>query len=124
MFKITSSQGGQSILEPTNNVVEIKKELLKDVNAGEDNQDIWDDGTAQQLKQEDINQLKVQGISGSEIVSQLMENSKTFQNRTEFSQEKYLTKKEEKYSDWLQISVPTVRLLAKYYYAQDPMKIL
>jgi len=124
IFKITNNQGGHSFLEPTDNVTEIKKELLKDVNAGEDNQDIWDDGTAQQLKQEDIDQLKVQGISGTEIVSQLMENSKTFQNRTEFSQEKYLTKKEEKYSDWLEILVPTVRLLAKYYHTQDSMKIL
>jgi len=126
-FKITvSASGGHGyILEPTNDVVEIKKELLKDkVNAGEDNQDIWDDGTAQQLKQEDIDQLKERGISGSEIVSQLMENSKTFQNRTEFSQEKYLTKKEEKYSDWVEILVPTVRLLAKYYHAQDPVKIM
>lgn len=111
-------------MEPVNSVVELKKELLKDANSGESNQEIWDDGTSQQLKKEDIEELRDQGLSGSEILSQLVENSKTFQIKTEFSQEKYLNKKEEKYSEWVEVLKTNIRLLAKYYYSQDPVKVL
>lgn len=116
--------GKKRLLEPTDSLCEIKEELMKNVCSGENNQDIWDDGTSQQLKKEDIDQLKQQGISGSEIVSQLVENSKTFQIKTEFSQEKYLNKKEEKYSEYLEILQPSIRLLSRHFYSQDPMKIL
>lgn len=111
------------ILEPAENVVELK-EIIKDLGSGESNKEIWDDGTSQQLKKEDIEQLRGQGLTGTEIVSQLVENSKTFQIKTEFSQEKYLNKKEEKYSEWLEVLKPNIRHLAKCFYSQDPMKIL
>lgn len=125
-FKLSKNPDANSkalILEPADEVVEMK-EILKDLGSGESNKEIWDDGTSQQLKKEDIEQLRGQGLTGSEIVSQLVENSKTFQIKTEFSQEKYLNKKEEKYSEWVEILKPSIRHLAKFYHSQDPMKIL
>lgn len=105
-------------------VVELKSDLMKDITSGENNQEIWDDGTSQQLTKDDIDKLRAKGISGSEIISQLVENSKTFQSKTEFSQEKYLNKKEEKYTECIEILRPSIRLLSKQFYTQDPMKVL
>ena len=124
-FKLTSGQNKKvSVLEPIESVVELKNELLKDTNSGESNQEIWDDGTSQLLKKEDIDRLREKGVSGSEIISHLVENSKTFQSKTEFSQEKYVNKKEGKYTEFVEIVKPSIRLLSKHYYSQDPMKIL
>lgn len=125
-FKLVRNEQNKSkgfILVPSNDVVEMK-EKLKDLNSGDNNKEIWDDGKSQQLKKEDIEELRGQGLTGSEIVSQLVENSKTFQIKTEFSQEKYLNKKEEKYSEWVEIFKPNIRHLAKYFHSQDPMQIL
>lgn len=124
MFKLSKTSGKALTLEPVDSVVELKKELLKDTNSGESNQEIWDDGKSQQLNKEDIEGFRDKGLTGGEILSQLVENSKTFAIKTEFSQEKYLNKKEEKYSEWVEILKPSVRLLAKYYHSQDAMKVL
>lgn len=59
-----------------------------------------------------------------EIIESLVANSKTFNTKTEFSQEKYLKKKEKKYSEYIQIRKPTLRLLAHIYYRQDPEKVM
>lgn len=53
-----------------------------------------------------------------------MANSTTFSEKTEFSQEKYLKKKEKKYFEYIQIRRPTMRLLAHIFYRQDPEKVL
>lgn len=61
---------------------------------------------------------------GKEIVGTLVANSKSFNEKTEFSQEKYIKKKEKKYFDFVQIRKPTIRLLADIFYRQDPDKPL
>lgn len=59
-----------------------------------------------------------------EIIGTLVANSKSFNEKTEFSQEKYIKKKEKKYFDFIQIRRPTIRLLAEIFYRQDPEKPL
>lgn len=76
------------------------------------------------MSTEDINRLKENDLSSTEIVSQLVENSKTFSSKTEYSQEKYIKKKEKKYFEFLQIRKPSIRLLADIFYRQDPGKVL
>jgi len=149
LFKLSQNESGKKSkvlkIEPVSYVTEMKKELLKDATSGENNQKIWDDGTAQQLKKEDIEDLRDRGLTGSEIVShvkkiyylfivivnklfylslQLVENSKTFQIKTEFSQEKYLNKKEQKYGEWVEILRPSIRLLAKFFHQEEPTKVM
>lgn len=60
----------------------------------------------------------------TEIIGTLVANSKSFNEKTEFSQEKYIKKKEKKYFDFIQIRRPTIRLLAEIFYRQDPEKPL
>jgi tRNA (adenine58-N1)-methyltransferase non-catalytic subunit len=59
-----------------------------------------------------------------EIIGTLVANSKSFNEKTEFSQEKYIKKKEKKYFDFIQVRRPTIRLLADIFYRQDPEKPL
>lgn len=52
-----------------------------------------------------------------------MENSKTFSSKTEYSQEKYLKKKEKKYFEFVQIKRPNIRFIADIMYRQSADKI-
>nr|SVE69954.1 EOG090X0AAB [Eubosmina coregoni] len=125
LFKLTQGSKAKVLnLEPASYILEMKKELLKDATSGESNEKIWDDGTAQQLKKEDIDNLRQRGLTGTEIVTHLVENSKTFQIKTEFSQEKYLNKKEQKYGEFVEILRPNIRTLAKFFHQEDPTKVM
>ncbi|KAG8583942.1 hypothetical protein GDO81_008600 [Engystomops pustulosus] len=115
MFEITG--GGN--LQPKSNIVA----SAEPKEAGADNRNIVDDGKSQKLTREDIEALKEKGIKGQEIVQQLIENSTTFRDKTEFAQEKYIKKKKKKYEANITILKPSTRILAIMYYAREPGKI-
>ncbi|XP_040836915.1 tRNA (adenine(58)-N(1))-methyltransferase non-catalytic subunit TRM6 [Ochotona curzoniae] len=91
--------------------------------AGTDNRNIIDDGKSQKLTQDDIKALKDRGIKGEEIVQQLIENSTTFRDKTEFAQDKYIKKKKKKYEAVITVVRPSTRILSIMYYAREPGKI-
>uniref|UniRef100_A0A8C5N2W5 tRNA (adenine(58)-N(1))-methyltransferase non-catalytic subunit TRM6 n=1 Tax=Leptobrachium leishanense TaxID=445787 RepID=A0A8C5N2W5_9ANUR len=91
--------------------------------AGADNRNIIDDGKSQKLTRDDIEALKEKGIKGQEIVQQLIENSSTFRDKTEFAQEKYIKKKKKKYDAHITILKPSTRILSVMYSAREPAKI-
>ncbi|EPY79157.1 tRNA (adenine(58)-N(1))-methyltransferase non-catalytic subunit TRM6 [Camelus ferus] len=91
--------------------------------AGTDNRNIIDDGKSQKLTQDDIKALKDKGIKGEEIVQQLIENSTTFRDKTEFAQDKYIKKKKKKYEAIITVVKPSTRILSVMYYAREPGKI-
>ncbi|KUF86724.1 Non-canonical poly(A) RNA polymerase [Phytophthora nicotianae] len=62
-----------------------------------DNRHYADTNSAQTLKQTDIGELREKGASGKEIIQKLVENSSTWETKTEFSKQKYLKKKQQKY---------------------------
>ncbi|XP_075060109.1 tRNA (adenine(58)-N(1))-methyltransferase non-catalytic subunit TRM6 [Mixophyes fleayi] len=115
MFEITG--GGN--LQPKRNEVA----AAEPKEAGADNRNIVDDGKSQKLTRDDIEALKEKGIKGQEIVQQLIENSTTFRDKTEFAQEKYIKKKKKKYESHITILRPSTRILAMMYYAREPGKI-
>lgn len=73
---------------------------------------------------QDIEQMREANNESSKIIEKLVENSKTFHTRTEYSQDKYLLKKEKKYFEFVQIRQPTIRLMADIFYRQDADKVL
>lgn len=73
---------------------------------------------------QDIEQMREANNECSKIIEKLVENSKTFHTRTEYSQDKYLLKKEKKYFEFVQIRQPTIRLMADIFYRQDADKVL
>ncbi|KAK7066922.1 tRNA (adenine(58)-N(1))-methyltransferase non-catalytic subunit TRM6 [Halocaridina rubra] len=90
---------------------------------GEDNRNLCDDGSSQKLTPEEISRLKSSGLTGKEVVQTITENSMTFKEKTVYSQEKYVNKKQKKYDEIITIHRPSIRLLSTMYYLQDPLKI-
>ncbi|KAJ8355539.1 hypothetical protein SKAU_G00183330 [Synaphobranchus kaupii] len=91
--------------------------------AGIDNRNIVDDGRSQKLTRDDIETLKGQGLKGQDIVQQLVENSSSFRDKTEFAQEKYIKKKKKKYENTVMVLKPSTRILAQMYHGREPGKI-
>lgn len=91
-----------------------------------DNRNIDDiaDSQNQKLTKDDIMSLQDEGASGKEIIQELIENSSTFNDRTEFSKKKYLQKKKKKYVPQFIALKPTARLLSEMYFSKNPQKIL
>ncbi|XP_011643135.1 tRNA (adenine(58)-N(1))-methyltransferase non-catalytic subunit TRM6 [Pogonomyrmex barbatus] len=96
---------------------------LKGELSGWDNRFITDDGMSQQLSKKEILQLRDAGKSGKEITGSLIENSKSFAAKTEYSQEKYIKKKERKYSRFLTICRTSIVSLHEVYFKQKHEKI-
>lgn len=92
--------------------------------SGTDNRNILDNGKSQALSTEEIAKLRETCANSTEIVEQLVENSKTFASKTEYAQEKYLKKKERKYFEYVQVRKPNIRLMAELFYRQDPDKVM
>ncbi|CAK1599686.1 unnamed protein product [Parnassius mnemosyne] len=109
-------------LEITQETVDLKSEIDVKI-SGIDNRNIFDDGLSQKLTAAEIDDLKSDANKASYIVETLISNSNTFHNKTEFSQEKYLRKKEKKYFEYIQILRPNLRMISEILYKLDPSKI-
>lgn len=97
---IPKTVGGKRLttLEPVSDVCCLKEKVSVEITgSGTDNRNIVPSEASQQLKQDDIAKLREAGNSSSQIVGQIVEGSKTFTSKTEFSQHKYLKRKEKKY---------------------------
>jgi len=62
-----------------------------------DNRNLQDTSENQKLGLDDIQQMRKEGIRGESIINQLVENSATFKDKTEYAQRKYLSKKKRKH---------------------------
>ncbi|GAB0096433.1 tRNA (adenine(58)-N(1))-methyltransferase non-catalytic subunit TRM6 [Sergentomyia squamirostris] len=119
-----SEVGGKVFqLEVCTNPHDIKEVIAID-KSGKDNRNIHDDGRSQTLTEDEIKNLRETCETSTEIVEQLVDNSKTFAAKTEYAQEKYLRRKEKKYYEYVQIRKPSLRLIFDIYFRQDPDKLL
>ncbi|XP_045513855.1 tRNA (adenine(58)-N(1))-methyltransferase non-catalytic subunit TRM6 [Pieris brassicae] len=91
--------------------------------SGSDNRNIYDDGRSQKLTADEIYDLKSDSSKAADIVETLITNSNTFHNKTEFSQDKYLKKKEKKYFEYIQILKPNLRIISEILYKLEPTKV-
>ena len=90
---------------------------------GKDNRNLIDDhGSSQRLTMEQIESLKTQASSDKEIIHNLCINSATFADKSVFSQEKYIRKKKQKYTNYFMIHKPNVRLLCDMYFQHKAIK--
>lgn len=122
-FEMVPKRGSKNtyslkLVERTESWDDLKGEL-----SGQDNRFITDDGTSQRLSKEEILQLQEAGKSGKEIIGSLIENSTSFVTKTEYSQQKYIKKKERKYFKFLTICKPTIVSLHEVYFRQNHDKI-
>ena len=88
-----------------------------------DNRNLHDTNSAQQMKHSDVLYLKESNVEGQQIIDALVQNSKTYQERTTFSKVKYLKKKKEKYAVWFEARKPTALNLCETYLRSQPERI-
>ena len=55
--------------------------------------------------------MQEQRIEGSKIIERLVESSTSFNQKTKFSQEKFIKKKTKKYCQYIKIRQPSIRLI-------------
>ena len=125
VFKLvpkTSKKNKEFTIELADEAVKLKDEIDIKV-SGNDNRNILDDGRSQKLSAADIATLKSDSNKASDIVETLISNSNTFHNKTEFSQDKYLRKKEKKYFEYFQVVKPNLRIISEIMYKLEPNKI-
>lgn len=91
--------------------------------SGKDNRDLVDKNTAQKLSQKDINKMKESGASGQDIIAQLVQSSTTFNQKTAYSQQKYLKKKQRKYITRFRLCKATPMSLADFMFSVKPFTI-
>ena len=77
--------------------------LAEDAAHAADNRDLTDSSQHQKLSSDDIQELRLSGASGQEIINALMENSDSWESKTVFSQQKWLARKEQKYAPRLRV---------------------
>ncbi|KAH7830075.1 putative tRNA (adenine58-N1)-methyltransferase non-catalytic subunit [Monocercomonoides exilis] len=88
-----------------------------------DNRNLVDTSTAQKLDEKAIAKMKQKGAHASIIVGALITESKTFEGKTEFSQEKYIKKKLNKHLHLVTILRPTISLMSTSFFEHKPEKI-
>ncbi|KAG7212413.1 hypothetical protein KM043_012730 [Ampulex compressa] len=120
---IPSKKGKRTFTLKVASTTECWNDLLSELPSGSDNRSITDDGTSQKLSKEEIEHLQESGKTGKEIVGSLIENSKSFLEKTEYSQEKYIKKKERKYFKFLTVCKPSIISLHEVYFRLDHTKI-
>eukprot|EP00300_Choanocystis_sp_HF-7_P013447 c18302_g1_i2.p1 GENE.c18302_g1_i2~~c18302_g1_i2.p1 ORF type:complete len:470 (+),score=123.61 c18302_g1_i2:34-1443(+) len=88
-----------------------------------DNRNLVQDNTSQKLTSDEIREMKEKGMSGAEIVNALVENSKTFAGKTQFSQKKYIAKKKSKFYAYARIERANAANVCQHYFTTKPDKI-
>lgn len=89
-----------------------------------DNRNLIDTNSSQTLQQSEVMKLRREGVHGKRIVEKLIENSSTFEKKTEFSKAKYIKKKQMKYQPRCRITRCTAATISEALFLKDPRKIM
>jgi len=90
-----------------------------------DNRNLVDNNTSQAITQRQVEAMRDDGCtSGSAIVAALIKSSATFAEKTEFSQAKYIARKQMKYQRRCRLLRCTAANIAEALYLKDPRRIM
>ena len=89
-----------------------------------DNRHLVDTNTSQSLQQEELMRLRRLGTDGSAIVNKLIENSSTFEKKTDFSKAKYIVRKQKKYQPRCRMVRCTAYTICETMFLRDPRKLM
>ena len=67
--------------------------------------------------------MRAKGADGKEIIDSLIQNSSTYNMKTQFSKEKWLKKKMQKYMVTFEVMEPTASALCELYFLTKPVQI-
>lgn len=94
------------------------------MDSGKDNRRLQDTTENQELTHTAIEDMKARGMRGQEMVQTVVQHSVTFENKTPFSQEKYLKRKSTKYDQRFRVMRPTALTVCETYFTKSPEKTL
>lgn len=89
-----------------------------------DNRFLQDSSANQTLAHDAITHLKQSGVQGEQLVQTVAEHSSTFQDKTAFAKDKYLTRKRAKFDLRVRVVRPTTSSLCDVYFSKSPEKIM
>ncbi|GMH77814.1 hypothetical protein TrST_g13881 [Triparma strigata] len=89
-----------------------------------DNRNLVDDNKSQITTQDDIMKLREEGKTGQDIVTELVNNSKSFKGKTEFAKAKYIKRKLKKYLPRARIVRCTSSTVCDVYFKKDAMRYM
>lgn len=90
-----------------------------------DNRHLVDDNKSQSITMQHILKLKNKdNVHGSEIVQALIQNSSTFEQKTDFSKQKYIARKQKKYQQRCRIVRCTPSTVCEALFLKDPRKLM
>lgn len=104
---------------------QFNKDTIDELEPDENNQDLNDDPSAQQLTMSEIEELKKASADGGrEIIEKVISSHTAFQKKTTFSQEKYIKRKEQKFlKRFTPVAVGTSELI-EFYLDKEAHKVL
>lgn len=85
------------------------------------NREICDLNTSQRLSHAEILELR---DSGGAVITELIQNSATFEQKNSFSKVKYIERKRKKFSRWIRLLPTSTRTLCQHFTSEEPHKIL
>ena len=89
-----------------------------------DNRNLVDDNQSQSLGYRELTKLVEKGTEGSAIVNALVENSKTFEHKTDFSKAKYIERKQKKYQPRCRMVRCTALSVCETMFKKEPRKLM
>lgn len=87
------------------------------------NSGLFDDSSSQTLSSKEIESLKKEK-NADDLIALITQGSSTFASKTEFSQEKYLKRKKNKYAADIVLRRPTIEAMCNLLLEKAPKKIL
>ena len=108
------------LFDPNKLGVEFEEQLPGD---DKDNRNLLDTASNQKFSGEDIQELKESDLAGEQLISEIISGSNTFNDKSEFSKQKYLTRKRAKHLPVISIYRPCLRHLSLMHYHLHPEKI-
>lgn len=116
---------GAAKLETENDdEVDADDSTFPEIEQANDNRNLVDDNNSQSLDYAQLSKLVENGTEGSAIVSALVENSKTFEHKTEFSKAKYIVRKQKKYQPRCRMVRCTGFSVCEAMFKKDPRKMM
>ena len=124
IFEVTRK--GLVLVEDSDSMTRAEESsALLSANAAEasDNRDLVDRNTSQKLSADEIEAMKAEGASGKDIIQALVQNSETWSNKTQFSQQKYLAQKEKKHAPRVRLLRCDVASVCETYFLKNTEKV-
>ncbi|VVB03491.1 unnamed protein product [Arabis nemorensis] len=121
LFQVENGEEGSFL----SRILPVKQENNSNnvIDDSRDNRELVDNNEAQSLTGEEIEAMRREGAKGDEIIEALIANSKTFDKKFQFSQEKYKLKKQKKYAPKLLLRRPFARSICEAYFKKYPSRI-